>query len=69
MPTRGYPGTPRPTAGRPTEEKGIDALVTRLERLVTRLERTEERDAAMIRLLRVRLHYIMLRLAALDTAD
>jgi hypothetical protein len=68
MPTPGFPGTPRPTAGRPTEQKALDALLTRLERHIARLERAEERDAAAVRFLNIRLTILARRLAALDSA-
>ena len=70
MPARaGVPQAPRPNAGRPLTGDGIDALLTRLERHIARLERQEERNPAMVRLLRVRVHLLSLRLAALDTQD
>lgn len=66
---RGIPQAPREHAGRPTEQRAIDTLLTRLERHVTRLERAGEIEVTAVRLLRVRLHTIALRLAALDTMD
>ena len=66
---RGVPQVPRKDAGRPTGQKAIDALLTRLERHVTRLERAGEIGAPAVRLLRVRLHLLEIRLAVLDAMD
>jgi pyridoxine/pyridoxamine 5'-phosphate oxidase len=67
MPTRGHPGTPRPTAGRSISHER--ALTTFERWLAQQEQRPATRDATAIRLARVRLHLYEVRLAALDTTD
>lgn len=67
MPTPGHPGTPRPRAGPPAQ---LDIMLAAIERWVAQQEqRPTTRNAAAIRLARVRLHLYELRLKAIDTIE